>query len=155
MAVPWGLDGAVYRLRMNGESARKELTRVGNPSHELLFSIGNITLRITAKDPDLKFYAEGAKEKFLVHGVDPDVDISVALRHLVHEPIGRKLFDSGSFWQLYRQDELNIFRFTSLAFRSAPYKLASFHEDFSVGNVYLHRPFFPPPHSVDHLLSPG
>ena len=125
-----------------------------NPLYELFLSIGNITLRIAAEDPNLKLYADGAKEKFLVHGANPDIDISVGWRHLVHEPIGRELFDSGSIWQLWRQGEFNIFRFTSLAYGSNPYKLASFNQDFSAGTIYLHKPFFPPTQSVDPICYP-
>jgi len=125
-----------------------------NPLHEFFLRIGNITLRITAGDPDLKLYADGAKEKFLVHHGNPDIDISVGWRHLVHEPVGRELFDSGSIWKLYRQGEFNIFRFTSLAYGSSPYKLASFNQEFSAGAVYLHRPFFPPPQPVDPICYP-
>ncbi|MEI9476857.1 MAG: hypothetical protein WCO26_09805 [Deltaproteobacteria bacterium] len=139
---------------MAGKSKSEILNRCKNPLDELFVSIGNITLRIAPEDPDLKLYADGAKEKFLVQGVNPDVDISVAWSHLVHEPIGRKLFDSGSVWQLYRQDEFNIFRFTSLAYGSNPYKLASFNHDFSAGTVYLHKPFFPPTQSPIRSVDP-
>jgi hypothetical protein len=125
-----------------------------NPLHELLLSIGNITLRIAAKDPDLKLYADGAKEKFLVPHGNPDVNISVAWRHLDREPIGRKLFDSGSIWQLYRQNERNLFRFISPGYGTNPYKLASFNRDFSEGTVHLHKPFFPPTQSVDPICYP-
>ena len=121
---------------------------------KLLLRIGDITLRITAEEPDLQLYADGAKEKFLLKSGNPDVDISVAWSHLGHNPIGRKLFDSGSVWQLYRRDELNIFRFTSLAYGSNPYKLASFNQGFSQGTVYLHKPFFPPTQSVDPICYP-
>jgi hypothetical protein len=121
---------------------------------ELILNIGNITLRIAAEDPGLKLYADGAKGKFLLLNGKPDVDISVGWRHLVHEPIGKKLFDSGSIWELYRQDESNVFRFTSLAYGSNPYKLASFNKDFSKGTVYLHKPFFPSDQSVDPVCYP-
>ena len=139
---------------MAGKSKSEILNRSKNPLDELFISIGNITLRIASEEPDLKLYADGTKEKFLVRGGNPDVDLSVAWRHLVHEPIGTKLFDSGSIWQLYRQDEFNIFRFTSLAYGSNPYKLASFNHDFSTGTVYLHKPFFPPTQPIDPICYP-
>ena len=125
-----------------------------NSLHELFLSIGNITLRIVAEHPDLKLYADGAKEKFLLQHGKPDVDISVGWRHLVHEPIGKKLFDSGSIWELYRQDEFNIFRFTSLAYGSNPYKLASFNQDFSKGPFISTIPFSPPDQPVDPICYP-
>ena len=139
---------------MVGKSKSEILNRSKNILNELFVSIGNITLRIASEDPDLKLYADGTKEKFLVQGVNPDVDLSVAWRHLVHEPIGTKLFDSGSIWQLYRKDEFNIFRFTSLAYGSNPYKLASFNHDFSAGTIYLHKPFFPPTQPIDPICYP-
>ena len=139
---------------MVGKSKSEILNRSKNILNELFVSIGNITLRIASEDPDLKLYADGTKEKFLVRGGDPDVDLSVAWRHLVHEPIGTKLFDSGSIWQLYRQDELNLFRFTSPGYGSNPYKLASFNHDFSTGTVYLHKPFPPPTQSPAQFVDP-
>ena len=125
-----------------------------NSFHELILSIGNITLRITAEDPSLRFYADGAKGKFLLQNGKPDVEISVGWRHLVHEPIGKKLFDSGSIWELYSKDEFNIFRFTSLAYGSSPYKLASFNKDFLKGTIHLHEPFFPSDQRVDPICYP-
>jgi hypothetical protein len=121
---------------------------------ELLLSIGNITLRIAAEDPSLKLYADGAKEKFLLENGTPDVEISVGWRHLVHEPIGKKLFDSGSIWELYSKAGSNIFRFTSLAYGTNPYKLASFNQDFSKGTIHLHEPFFPSDQFVDPICYP-
>src|SRR4030042_1976725 len=129
---------------MAGKSKNEILNRSKNPLDEMFVSIGDIPLRIASEEPDLKLYADGTKEKFLVRGVTPEFNISVGWCHLDHEPIGRKLFDSGSIWQLYRQDERNVFRLTSLAYGSNPYKLASFNHDFSAGTVYLHKPFFPP-----------
>ena len=124
------------------------------PLMELLLSIGNITLRIAAEDPSLKLYADGAKEKFLLQNGMPDVDISVGWRHLVHEPIGKKLFDSGSIWELHSKAGSNIFRFTSLAYGTNPYKLASFNQDFSKGTIHLHESFFPSDQRVDPICYP-
>ena len=139
---------------MAGKSRSDKLNHSKNPPEELLLGIGNIILRIAAEDPSLRLYADGAKGKFLLENGKPDVEISVGWRHLVQEPIGRKIFDSGSIWELYRGDESNIFRFTSLAYGTNPYKLASFNKDFSKGTIYLHKPFFPPDQSIDPICYP-
>jgi hypothetical protein len=116
--------------------------------------IADITIEITCDDPELRLQLEGAKNKFLIDGVQADVVISAVWGDLSEEPRGEKLFDSGSTWQLYYQDGNYLFRFTSLIFGSLPYKIAFFNPEFSSGEVYLHRPFFKKGQSVDPLAYP-
>ena len=116
--------------------------------------IADITLAITCHDPELRLQLEGAKNKFLIDGVQADVIIRAVWGDLSEEPHGEKLFDSGSTWQLYDKDGAYLFRFTSLVFGSLPYKIAFFNPEFSSGEVYLHRPFFNKGQSVDPLAYP-
>jgi hypothetical protein len=113
-----------------------------------------MTLAITCHDPELRLHLEGAKNKFLIDGVQADVIIRAFWGDLSEEPHGEKLFDSGSTWQLYYKDGAYLFRFTSLVFGSLPYKIAFFNPEFSSGEVYLHRPFFNKGQSVDPLAYP-
>ena len=139
---------------MNRPPKVHERNRAENLPGDLFLSIGGITLRITASEPDLKLCAEGTKEKFLVHDVEPHATLAVTRRHLGHESTGEKIFDSGSIWQLYRKDNLHLFRFTSPAYGPTPYKMASFDEGFKAGNIYLHRPFFPAAQPIDPISYP-
>jgi hypothetical protein len=116
--------------------------------------IADISIAINSNDPELKLQLEGTKNKFLTDEANPDVRIRAALGELSEDIIGEKLFDSGSLWQLYNYDGSYIFRFTSLAFGSHPYKVAYFNQDFTYGEVYLHRPFFQNGRPIDPLGYP-
>jgi hypothetical protein len=121
----------------------------------MFLRIADITITITSDDPELKLQAEGAVRKFLIDGegavrkflidgADPDVRIQMAWGILSEEIRSEKIFDSGTFWQLYDGDGSYLFRFVLPGFGSLPYKVATFDRDFSFGEVYLHRPFFKP-----------
>jgi hypothetical protein len=116
--------------------------------------IADITMEITCDDPELRLQVEGAKNQFLIDGVQTEVIIRALWGDLSEEPSGEKLFDSGSTWQLYYKEDAYLFRFTSLVFGSLPYKIAFFNPEFSSGEVYLHRPFFNKGQSVDPLAYP-
>jgi hypothetical protein len=52
-------------------------------------------------------------------------------------PHGGLLFDSGAVWRLYRDGGRSVFTFSSPAFRSDPYKTASFDAEFTRGEIVL------------------
>ena len=68
--------------------------------------------------------------------------------------LGKKVFESGALWQLYRLNGSCLFSFTSSAFGSTPYKVASFNASFTSGEVELHRPYFEPGRSLYPLEYP-
>jgi len=105
--------------------------------------IADITIGLISGDPELSQPVEGAMSRFLVDDTDPDVNVSAAWGDLDREWGGEKLFDSGGPWQLYAEGESYRFHVTSPVFGSLPYKMASFHQEFTSGQVTLHRPYFP------------
>jgi len=105
-------------------------------------SIGGIPIATVSTDPQLSLKVEGAMNRFLVEETEPDITISAALDDLSDDVNGEMLFDSGSLWQVYRQNGNYLFRFTTPHFGNTPYKIASFNQDFSIGEIRLHRPYF-------------
>lgn len=61
---------------------------------------------------------------------------------------GDQIFDSGALWQLYHQNGVYRFSFTSPALGCFPYKVASFNNDFTRGEVLLNRSVFNPDQPV-------
>jgi hypothetical protein len=97
-------------------------------------------------------------EQFLVDEVEPDVRVRAAWRNLSEKNGGAKIFDSGSLWQLYSDNEGYLFR---LKFSNSPqpYKLAYFNTDFTVGDIYMSpdyisrdNPVYPLEYPLDELL---
>ncbi len=124
------------------------------PDRRLLLRIADLTVEVTCDESIFNLGVEGAKEKFIVHEGVPDVRIRAAWGELSEDVKGRKLFDAGIIWQLYQHNGSYVFRFGSLAFGNRPYKIAIFNQDFSLGEVYLHRAFFRPGQPVDPLWTP-
>jgi hypothetical protein len=116
--------------------------------------IADITLAISCDDPEMRLQLQGARSKFLIKEPGADIIIQSVWGNLSEKPRGERLFDSGSTWQLYYQDGNYLFRFTSLAFGSLPYKSAFFNREFSWGEILVHRPFFKTGQSVDPLAYP-
>ena len=110
--------------------------------HSLFVRIADITIAIVNDNPELKLWVEGATQKFLEDKANPEVRIQAAWGDLVVGNSEEKIFDSGALWQLYSENGSYLFRFTSLALGSLPYKVATFNWDFTSGEVYLHRPYF-------------
>lgn len=116
--------------------------------------IANITIALFSEDPTLKLQVEGAMEKFLVTEALPDVNVRVGWDNLAEKEKGKKVFDSGSLWQLYSENGTYRFRFVSPAFGILPYKVACFNRDFTSGEVSLHRSFFETNHPLYPLEYP-
>ncbi|MBI2883062.1 MAG: hypothetical protein HYY11_04020 [Candidatus Methylomirabilis oxyfera] len=112
-----------------------------NPQH-CCVRIADITIGLLSDDPKLSLPVEGAMSRFLVDETDPDVNVSAAWGDLDREWGGERLFDCVG-WQLYAEGDSYCFRFTSQGLGSFPYKVASFHREFTSGEVTLHRPYFP------------
>jgi hypothetical protein len=125
-----------------------------DPDQRFLLKIADLTTEVACDESTFKLGVEGSKKRFIVHEGAPDVKIRAKLGKLPDDLRGRKLFDAGPVWQLYQCDGLYLFRFESLAFGSRPYKIAIFNEDFSNGEIYLDRNFFPPGQPVDPLWTP-
>lgn len=105
-------------------------------------SIAGINISTVSLDAQMRLEARGATTRFLSEGREVEVRVGAAWGELEVDAGGELLFDSGALWQLYRQGEANVLRFTSPYFGHVPYKIASFNHDFTDGMVTLHRPYF-------------
>jgi hypothetical protein len=121
--------------------------------------VGDLTFALTSSDPSLKLEAQGAAKHFVVDGGEADVSIQVVWENSLKAAAGEKLFDAGSLWQLYRQGDGYLFRFTAPGFGPLPYKTARFNGDFTSGELSLraacfHRgePVYPLEYPLDELL---
>lgn len=104
--------------------------------------IADLTIALLSDDSDLKISVDSNIKRFLVGQADPDVRIQAKWGDLSKEKVGEKIFDSGGVWQLYSQNQTYLFRFTSPALGSVPYKIAFFNREFTSGEVCLHLPYF-------------
>lgn len=110
---------------------------------KLLIGIAGRVFAIISTHPTMKLQAGGATQNFFVNQTTPDMTIEARWDDLSGLNIeGEKIFDSGSVWQLYQNDETYLFRITSPAFGSIPYKAARVLKDFTWGEVLLHAPYF-------------
>jgi hypothetical protein len=116
--------------------------------------IGDIGIALRSQDRELKIGVKGTMKKFLVVESHPDMMVQARFGDLSDENRGKKLFDSGSLWQLYQENGSCLFQFTSPTFGSHPYKAARFNPDFTYGEVYLDSQFFKTERSIYPLDYP-
>ena len=116
--------------------------------------IAHIKIALLCDDPSLRSGIEPSFRRFLTNDAEPDVTIRASWGELRKDPFGEKVFDSGAVWQLYRQNGEYTFRFTSPAFGTQPYKIATLDETFTAGEVSIHRPFFQYDEPIDPLEYP-
>ena len=120
----------------------------------LKFCIADITFALLTDDPDLKIGVDGAMNKFLVEEVEPDIRVHTKWKDLHMQIDGKMIFDSGALWQIYSENGSYLFRFTSSALGSLPYKVASFNRDFTSGEVSVNRSYFDPDKPIYPLEYP-
>jgi hypothetical protein len=123
-------------------------------SGEIYIRVAAITLALAYDAPRLKPRIFPPTDAFLVEQAVPDITVRTTWRELADEVAGQKLFDSGALWQLYRDNGNYIFRFASPHFGPAPYKIASFDDNFTTGEVHLSRRYFDPDEPVYPLEYP-
>jgi hypothetical protein len=108
----------------------------------MLIRIADITIALLSDDPNLKVGAEGVIKNFVVYEGEPDIEIKARWDNLPRENNSTKVFDPGTLWQLYSDNGSYIFRFTSPALGASPYKIASFNQDFTKGEVSINRSYY-------------
>lgn len=116
--------------------------------------IADIKVGLMGRDHGMRLKVEGATRAFLVPETSPDLTIYAAWDELSNSVPGEKVFDAGGLWQLYRENGTYLFRFTTPTLGACPYRVAGFNEDFTVGQVRLHRPYFPTDGAVYPLEYP-
>jgi hypothetical protein len=108
----------------------------------LSLRIADINIFILSQDSELKIGVDGAAKQFLVNQANPDATVQASWDNQFAEVKGKKIFDSGALWQAYAENGSYVFRFTSLALGPLPYKVASFNQQFTKGEVSLNRSYF-------------
>jgi len=103
-------------------------------------SIGDVRIEIEADADGPTIAASGASRRFEIERNRPP---DLALRARWGEPSsprgGQLLFESGGVWSLHRHGDRLVYRLTSPAFGSTPYKEARMSADLSSGEVILSR----------------
>jgi len=129
-----------------------------NTHSSLFIRVADITLHITTDSSHLKVQPEGAVKEFVVSARKPDVNIQASWGNLSQRTWGKKIFDSGSLWQLYQQNGSYLFRFTSPTLEPHPYKTASFDNKFTKCKIFLNcssfkldQPVYPLEYPLDEL----
>ena len=118
-------------MMRGGAAPRRDLVR---------FRMADISVNLSAESP-MKLAVFGAMDKFLVESGEPDVEVAASFRELNSGVAGAKIFESGSLWQLYRDNGNHVFRM-SFAGSEVPYKVARFNLDFSRGEVSLNTEYW-------------
>jgi hypothetical protein len=125
----------------------------------LRLSVGDISIALESVDPSLRLQVQGASELFLQDGAAADMTVRAGWRELRDVETKDQVFDSGSVWQLHRDDTGHLFRFRSPVYGTIPYKEARFNADFSCGELSLHegyfdrnKPVYPLEYPLDELL---
>jgi hypothetical protein len=125
----------------------------------MFIKIADITIEVLTDAPELRLGTERAMKHFLTDGVDSDVKVNPEWGDPKRESAGKMIFDSGALWQLYSENGFYLFRFTSPALGSLPYKVAYFNRSFTEGKVLLQRSYinhkpciYPLEYPLDELL---
>jgi hypothetical protein len=118
--------------------------------------IADININLGCAWPEMRLWLEEAASRFQVaESSAPDVRVMAGWGDLTEAVRGEQLFDSGALWRLYRAgDGRYVYSFSTSYFGSQPYKMAVFNQDFTSGEVYLHRPYFDTARAVYPLEYP-
>ena len=103
--------------------------------------IADIATRVVCDEPGLTLKVSGASRRFLVSNDDADITIRVERAAHLSDPSGRKLFDSGCAWRLFRNGDEFVFSFVSTAAGPAPYQIARFNAAFTTGTILMNDAF--------------
>ena len=124
-------------------------------STRILFRIADIVCALCPPDLSMEIRADGAIGMFVVQGSKPDIVIKTVVGNLSSlSPRGPLVFDSGSLWQCYEDDDSYLYRFQVDKFGPFPYKVAKIQRDYTSGEVLLHGPYFESRESVYPLDYP-
>jgi hypothetical protein len=101
-------------------------------------SIGGITLAVRCDDPRAGWTWDEPLSRFVVDPRDADVELSVVIDDDAHaDDDGTLVFDSEAVWRLYRTADGYRIACCSEAFGAAPYKTASFNDQFTRGTIRM------------------
>lgn len=120
----------------------------------MLLTIAGVTTAVAADEAGPALRVQGATRRFLASDATPDVAVRVEWANLSEARVGKPVFDAGALWQLHREGDAFLFRFTTRTLGPVPYREALFDSGFTAGKVRLHRPYFEGRGPVDPLEYP-
>jgi hypothetical protein len=139
------------------ELSQKLAQRQAEVARDVFIEVAGLVVNMTGGDPQPEL--AGAVNRFAVSPREQDVTIHTAWGELGDENHGRRLFDSGSLWQLYEEEEGYRIRLSGIRPGQTTYKVARFTEDFTRGEVIcdprripLDEPLYPLQYPLDELL---
>lgn len=112
---------------------------------EVFLRIGEMTIALRCeRDAERLLRLEGPTLRFVtpssVISSTDAVDVDIAVRFDDIAPFeGKPVFDSGSVWTLYRDGSTWRIECRSVAFGDGPYKVATFDEHFTRGEIVIRR----------------
>lgn len=109
-----------------------------NSLKELKIEIGDIVFSAVSNDPDLRLGADARYKQFVTSAV-PDVVLSAHYGYHLHQNVGKKIFDSGGYWSLFRNDGKLIFCLFSPPSSPFPDKIAVLESNFKSIDIYFKK----------------
>ncbi len=130
--------------KLSSSESPKHLSRTSeqnrlNNTNRFCVEIAGIRVAVDSGDPEMRLGVSETIQRFAVDRIDADVHIRVFRGDPGPLAGGKKLFDSGSLWQLHGNREKYQFRFFSSSFGAEPYNVATFSSDFTRGEIHLPR----------------
>lgn len=109
-----------------------------NSLKELKIEIGDIVFSAISNDSDLRLEAD-ARYKQFISSSKPDVILSAHYGNLCRQNFGEKIFDSGGYWSLFRNDGKLIFCTFSPPSSPIPDKIAVLESNFKSIDIYFKK----------------
>lgn len=148
------LNHGTNKLGLNTPSSSPPIQPSKCNNYDSFIRIADTLIGLACDSSDLTIHFTGAMEKFRANRGEPEIKIEVCWDELKEKPRGNEILNSNANWKLYSYDGSFLFRFTSPALGSIPYREALFNSDFSTGKIHLHRPVYPSGQPIDPLEYP-
>jgi hypothetical protein len=142
------------RILKNTSNSARPRSLMADHRASFAISIADLTIGLTSDDPLLAVPPNGAMTPFLVHEVEPDIQLQARWGKLDGVSGGEQLFESGGLWHLAAENGSLRFSFTSPVLGPLPYKIALLDKEFKSGEVLIHRPYVPPSGGIYPLQYP-
>src|SRR6267142_750198 len=120
--------------------------------------IGKVSIGLSASSED-NIQLDPELNAFRIDSTTCDIEVDVEWADLLPKPRGKKLFDSGSIWTLYKENHGFVFDFATPVLGCQPYKRLLVNEEFSTAQLLLNRkclpqgkPVCPLEYPLDELL---
>lgn len=104
---------------------------------ESFLSIGGLTIAVRCADARLRCEWVDPVARFLVAPAPPDLDLTVEVSDAPPPSTGELVFESESVWRMLRDGDTYRIECRSGSFGDAPYKVATFDEDFTRGTIVM------------------